>query len=578
VGHPSEWANFPWHCTKLSNILIIKQLQMTCTWKESDMLLAVQFVRQNPKVKIRKIARIYNVPRTTLCRRIQGMPTRLDTVNKAQRLTKLEEETIVRYILDLDSRAFPPRRSAVEDMANQLLAARDSGRVGKNWTSNFVRRQPQLSTRFTRKIDYQRVKCEDPNAYNAWFQLVRNMINKHGICEEDIYNFDETGFLMGQISSEMVVTAAERRGRPRTTQQGNREWITVIQGIGSYGYVLPPFIIVAGKNHLSSWYKDTPMPADWVVAVTSNGWTTNERGVDWIKHFNQHTRSRTKGGYRLLIVDGHESHQSYEFEKYCKEQNIITLCMPSHSSHKLQPLDVGCFSPLKRSYGAEIEKLMRAHITHISKEDFFPAFYTAFCTTMTKSNAQAGFQATGLVPYNPGYVISQLDVRLRTPTPSPTLPMTWEPKTPSNAFELQSQSTYLKDRVVQHQNSSPTTILQGIDQAIKGAISHVHELTLLREEITTLRKANDLLSRRRRTKKRRVQEGGVVRVKDIQDLEAQREANIQLQADLREDRGRTKQSEPSKRCCRCCGQPGHNVRTCPNVIDTSDNSNVKELE
>jgi hypothetical protein len=80
--------------------------------------------------------------------------------------------------------------------------------------------------------------------------------------------------------------------------------------------------------------------------------------------------------------------------------------MPAHSSHKLQPLDVGCFSPLKRVYGTEIEKLMRAYITHISKEDFFPAFVTAFRTIITESNIRSGFRATGLVPYDPDYVIS----------------------------------------------------------------------------------------------------------------------------------------------------------------------------
>jgi hypothetical protein len=96
------------------------------------MLLAVQFVRQNPKANIRKIARIYKVPRKNLYRRIQGIPTRLDTINKAQKLTKLEEEAIVRYILDLDSRAFPPRRSSVEDIANRLLIVRDSRYVRKN--------------------------------------------------------------------------------------------------------------------------------------------------------------------------------------------------------------------------------------------------------------------------------------------------------------------------------------------------------------------------------------------------------------------------------------------------------------
>jgi len=48
------------------------------------------------------------------------------------------------------------------------------------------------------------------------------MINKYKICIEDIYNFDKTGFLIGQISSEIVVTVAKRRSRGMT-QQGNRE-------------------------------------------------------------------------------------------------------------------------------------------------------------------------------------------------------------------------------------------------------------------------------------------------------------------------------------------------------------------
>ena len=91
--------------------------------------------------------------------------------------------------------------------------------------------------------------------------------------------------------------------------------------------------------------------------------------------------------------------------------------MPAHSSHKLQPLDVGCFGPLKRAYGKEIEGLIRAHITHIAKEDFLPAFYKAHNVAITKSNIQAGFKATGLVPYDPNYVISQLDIKLHTPTP-----------------------------------------------------------------------------------------------------------------------------------------------------------------
>jgi hypothetical protein len=101
---------------------------------------------------------------------------------------------------------------------------------------------------------------------------------------------------------------------------------------------------------------------------------------------------------------------------------------------------------------------------------------------------------------------------------------------------------------------------------------------LLQEGIVGLRKANDLLSRRRRTKKRRIQEGGILTIEAARDSEAQSAANIQLQADLRESRSSIKQSEPQKRYCRCCRQTSYNIRTCLNVIDTSYNSSSEELE
>jgi hypothetical protein len=96
--------------------------------------------------------------------------------------------------------------------------------------------------------------------------------------------------------------------------------------------------------------------------------------------------------YRLLVLDGHESHHSDAFEEHCKEHNIVTLCMPAHSSHILQPLDVGCFSPLKKAYGRQIENMMRSHIIHITKDDFFPAFREVHFTAMTESNIRGGFR------------------------------------------------------------------------------------------------------------------------------------------------------------------------------------------
>src|SRR5688572_1130816 len=244
--------------------------------------------------------------------------------------------------------------------------------------------------------------------------------------------------MMGVIASGMVVTGAERRGNPKRVQPGNREWVTVIQSISAQGWAAPPFIIIAGQYHLSSWYQESTLPGDWAIATTKNGWTDNATGLLWLKHFNQHIKKRLNGAYRLLILDGHESHHSAEFEAYCKENKVITLCMPPHSSHLLQPLDVGCFGPLKKAYGREIEHLIKCFITHVSKTEFFPAFYAAFQATMTERNIKAAFKGAGLVPLDPESVVSKLDVQLRTPTPveeEASYPTLWVSKTPKTVLE-----------------------------------------------------------------------------------------------------------------------------------------------
>ena len=82
-----------------------------------------------------------------------------------------------------------------------------------------------------------------------WFRLVKNTRAKYGIPDENVYNFDETGFQMGVISTAKVVTGSQRAGKAFTTQSGNREWVTVVEAINASGWALPPMVIFAGKMH-----------------------------------------------------------------------------------------------------------------------------------------------------------------------------------------------------------------------------------------------------------------------------------------------------------------------------------------
>jgi len=78
----------------------------------------------------------------------------------------------------------------------------------------------------------------------------------------------------------------------------------------------------------------------------------------------------------MLILDGHSSHATAEFDRFCTERNIIPLYMPPHSSHLLQPLDVGCFSPLKRLYGEKIMNKMQKEINAVDKTEFLYIYPT----------------------------------------------------------------------------------------------------------------------------------------------------------------------------------------------------------
>ena len=195
---------------------------------ENQLNFAIQALQKNPESSVRAVARIYSVDHRKLGRRLRGMPPRRTISANSRKMTDLEETVLVEHILDLDSKGFPPWLCVVEDMANRILATRNRGRVGQRWAGNFVRRQPDLRTRFQRKYDYQRAKCEDPEVIRGWFELVRNTIAKYAIVDADIYNFDETGFMMGQISTGMVVTSSDGRAQAKKIQPGNREWVTVI--------------------------------------------------------------------------------------------------------------------------------------------------------------------------------------------------------------------------------------------------------------------------------------------------------------------------------------------------------------
>jgi hypothetical protein len=104
-----------------------------------------------------------------------------------------------------------------------------------NWVISYIKRTPATQTRFSHQYNYSRAEQEDPRVLNAWFQLVGETITHYGILPDDIYNFDETVFAMGLVSTARVVTRAEYYGQRYVLQPGNREWATAVETVNALG-------------------------------------------------------------------------------------------------------------------------------------------------------------------------------------------------------------------------------------------------------------------------------------------------------------------------------------------------------
>jgi hypothetical protein len=124
---------------------------------EGRLQLALQAFNSSQFRSHRAAATAFNVKRQALDKRARGIPFRADTTPNRLKLTRTEEQTIVRYILDLDSRGFAPRLCEVADMADKLLGVRGGEPVGKHWAERFVTRSHELKMAFNRAKDRQRI-------------------------------------------------------------------------------------------------------------------------------------------------------------------------------------------------------------------------------------------------------------------------------------------------------------------------------------------------------------------------------------------------------------------------------------
>lgn len=379
---------------------------------------------------------------------------------------------------------------------------------------------------------------------------------QYGIASEDIYNFDETGFAMGLTATARVITRAEYYGRRAILQPGNREWVTSIEATDATGWALPPYLIFKGKVFIESWFDD--LLSNWRIDISPNGWTTDQIGLSWLKdHFIPLTNSRITGDYPLLILDGHRSHLTPQFDQICEQNKIIPICMPAHASNLLQPLDVGCL----------VDKQMRCGFNHIDKLDFLAAYPSARDEAYKPATIQNSFAATGIVPYSSDRVLSKLNIQLKTPTPSGS--QTGSQTSNSSLKTLQNQrQLYRQASSIKYNRNSNSPPGRALKQLIKGSKLAMQAGAILVQENKDLRAANEKRKQKRARSKRQIAHQGGLSMEDaqqvIQGLNQPPEVGIVTQMAAVVPAISPSQ-QPARRppTCSLCGNVGHKINQCP---------------
>jgi len=353
----------------------------------------------------------------------------------------------------------------VREFAQRVLAANgDLEPLGKKWMTGFLRRNPEIKTMRGKRIDSIRINGASTERIKGFFAILAMPIIKE-IPPQDRYNMDETGILEGQGSNGLVLGASHKRHTMKK-QPGSRSWTTIIECIAANGVALDPLVIFKGKSVQQQWFPDEiSFLQDWHFWASEKGWTNDSIALKWLLEvFIPQTRPSTPQGKRLLIIDGHGSHETDDFLYNCFKHDIYLIFLPPHASHVLQPLDVAVFSSIKTAYRTQLSRL--SDITDsapVNKITFLRCYHYARSVGFLRRNIISGWRATGLWPVAMAKPLLNPMVmdQLKTPITIPTIVTKEEDqldiiiRTPKHSSQVQR----LAQRLLQDHRADPAVRL-----------------------------------------------------------------------------------------------------------------------
>ena len=421
-----------------------KDPQKRKLWTEESMAAAVKNCQDG--AGLRETSRLYNVPVETLRRRVTGTVEVGCRPGPATVLTDEQEDRLSLYLIQMSEIGFGLTRDDIMRLAFSIAEKTHrqhpfkGEKAGRGWFDGFMSRHPKLTIRKPQPLSYCRALCSNKDTIEEFFGKLGSLYGRLNLIAKPmhIFNADETGVSVVHKPGKVVAELGHPNVYSLTSAEKGKTH-TVLSCVSASGYVLPPLIVYPRKKSVPDRLKEGAIPNTF-FAHSKSGWINKEIYLEWFKFFLDNIPPTRP---ILLIQDGHASHISIELIELAREHGVHLLCLPAHTTHILQPLDVGVFKSFKSHFSKACHLYLSKYPGRVITTDVIALLVAeAWPHSFTQVNILSGFRKCGIFPINPGAVSDRQLAPSKALYPLESQHSTEPPGSGNPAFTPQQEVVY----------------------------------------------------------------------------------------------------------------------------------------
>ena len=220
----------------------------------------------------------------------------------------------------------------------------ESSKTGADWFSAYMKRNPTLSIRSAEATSLAWATSFNKNNVAMFFRKFEEVIRRHNLIANYIWNVDETGITTVQTPDRVIAKRGTKQVEVMTSGERG-SLVSVACAVNAIGNTIPPMFVFPRIRYADHFVRDGPVGS--IGSGNKSGWMQEADFIIFLKHFANHIKVNPEKKV-LLIMDNPISHLSIAATDFCKNNVIVMLTFPPHCSHKLQPLDRTVYGPLKK--------------------------------------------------------------------------------------------------------------------------------------------------------------------------------------------------------------------------------------